>query len=134
MKALEADISAAVAPRLVRIRTLLSQFTAANLARTVSITLQPLYQALDDGRDSLVRAMTDLVRDRAHRLALAGRQLASCSPLDILQRGYAVVSLERTGKVLLSAKGVRRGDGIRVRLARGGLRALTEETHAGEEL
>ena len=134
VRALEADISAAVTPRLVRIRTLLSQFTAANLARTVSITLQPLYQALDDGRDNLVRAMTDLVRDRAHRLALAGRQLASCSPLDILQRGYAVVSLERTGKVLLSAKGVRRGDGIRVRLARGGLRALTEETHAGEEL
>ena len=80
VKALEADISAAVAPRVRRIRTLLSQFTAANLARTVSITLQPLYQALDDGRDSLVRAMTDLVRDRAHRLALAGRQLASCSP------------------------------------------------------
>ncbi len=62
------------------------------------------------------------------------RELASCSPLDILHRGYAVVTLERTGRVLLSPKGVRRGDAIRVRLARGGLRATTEETHAGEEL
>jgi exodeoxyribonuclease VII large subunit len=134
VRALEAEISSALTRRLERVRMLLSQFAPANLARTVGAVLQPLFQALDDGRDGLARAMVDLVRDRAHRLALASRELASCSPLDILQRGYAVVALERTGKVLLSAKGVRRGDALRVRLSRGGLRATTEEVHAGEEL
>jgi exodeoxyribonuclease VII large subunit len=134
VRALESDISSAAGRRLERVRLLLAQFTAANLARTVGAYLQPLFQALDDSRDGLVRAMSDRVRDSAHRLALAARGMASCSPLDILQRGYAVVSLERTRKVLLSAERVRKGDVIRVRLARGGLRATTEETYAGEEL
>jgi exonuclease VII large subunit len=78
--------------------------------------------------------MVDAVNEKARRLELASRELASCSPLDILQRGYAVVSLERTGKVLLSAERVKKGDGIRVRLARGGMRAVAEETYAGEKL
>jgi exodeoxyribonuclease VII large subunit len=134
VRALAAEISTSAGRRLERVRLLLSQFTPANLARTVAAVMQPLFQALDDGRDGLVQATRDVLRDRRHRLELASRQLASCSPLDILQRGYAVVSLERTGKVLLSPKGVRRGDPILVRLARGGLRATTEETHAGEEL
>ena len=87
--ALASDISRDSHARLDRVRLLLSQFTAVNLARTVGIFLQPLYQGLDDGRDELARAMKDLLRDRTHRLALAARELASCSPLDILNRGYA---------------------------------------------
>jgi exodeoxyribonuclease VII large subunit len=132
--ALASEISSQVGRRLDRVRLLLSQFTAANLARTVATYLQPLFQRFDDARDAMARAMHDTLRDRTHRLALASRELASCSPLDILNRGYAVVVLERTRRVLTSPDRVKKGDGLKVRLARGGLRAITEETYAAEKL
>ena len=132
--AMRAEMGSQVGRRLEKVRLLLAQFTERHLARTVAAYLQPIYQRLDDARDSLARAARDTARDRAHRLALASRDLASCSPLAVLERGYAVVALERTGRVLTSAERLRKGDAIRVRLARGGLRALTEETYAGEKL
>lgn len=132
--ALASEISSQLARRLDRVRLLLSQFTSVNLARTVGTYLQPLFQRFDDARDEMARAMQDTLRDRTHRLALASRELASCSPLDILNRGYAVVVLERTRRVLTAPDRVKKGDGLRIRLARGGLRAITEETYAGEEL
>jgi exodeoxyribonuclease VII large subunit len=132
--AIRTEMGTQVGRRLERVRLLLAQFTAAHLARTVAAYLQPIYQRLDDARDSLARAVRETARDRAHRLALASRDLDSCSPLAVLERGYAVVSHERSGRVLTSAHRVRKGDAIRVRLARGGLRALTEETYAGEKL
>jgi exodeoxyribonuclease VII large subunit len=132
--ALASEISSQVGRRLDRVRLLLSQFTAANLARTVATYLQPLFQRFDDARDAMARAMQDTLRDRNHRLALASRELASCSPLDILNRGYAVVVLEHTRRVLTSPERVKKGDSLKIRLARGGLRATTEETYAGEEL
>jgi exodeoxyribonuclease VII large subunit len=131
---LASDIASQIDRRLERVRLLLSQFTTANLARTVGTYLQPFFQRFDDARDGMTRAMSDRVRDRTHRLALASRQLASCSPLDILGRGYAVVSLERTRKVLMSPDRLKKGDALQVRLARGGLRAITEETYAGKDL
>ncbi len=132
--ALGSEISSSFRGRLERVRMLLSQFTGENLARAVRLFLQPVLQRFDEARGELTRAMVDAVQDKAHRLALASRELASCSPLDILDRGYAVVSLERTGRVLLSAQRVKKGDGLRIRLAQGGIRAVTEETHAGEKL
>jgi exodeoxyribonuclease VII large subunit len=132
--AFESEISSSLRRRLERVRLLLSQFTGENLARAVRLFLQPVLQRFDEARGELSRAMVDAVKGKAHRLALASRELASCSPLDILERGYAVVSLERTGRVLLSAERVKKGDGLRIRLARGGLRAVTEETYAGEKL
>jgi exodeoxyribonuclease VII large subunit len=132
--ALESEISSSLRHRLERVRLLLSQFTGENLARAVRLFLQPVLQRFDEARGELSRAMVDAVKGKAHRLALASRELASCSPLDILERGYAVVSLERTGRLLLSAERVKKGDGLRIRLARGGLRAVTEETYAGEKL
>jgi exodeoxyribonuclease VII large subunit len=134
VRALESEISVSLNRRMERVRLLLSQFTGEDLTRAVRLFLQPVFQRFDDARADLSRAMVDAVNEKARRLELASRELASCSPLDILQRGYAVVSLERTGKVLLSAERVKKGDGIRVRLARGGMRAVAEETYAGEKL
>ncbi len=120
--------------RLERVRLLLGPFAPENLERNVRLFLQPRLQRLDDAREELSLGFQGKLAESRHRYELAARELASYSPLEVLQRGYAVVSHGKTGKVLLSAQGVKAGDGLDIRLAQGGMSATVEETHADEKL
>jgi exodeoxyribonuclease VII large subunit len=133
VRSMEAAMESAVRQRLERVRLLLGQFAPENLERNVRLFLQPLAQQLDDAREELMQEMREILVAREHRLELVARELVSYSPLAILSRGYAVVTHERTGKVLLSAEPVARGDGVAIRLAKGGLHAVVEESDAIEK-
>jgi exodeoxyribonuclease VII large subunit len=119
--------------RTERVRLLMAQFAAGNLERNVRLFLQPLSQGADFAREELLQGFRQLLMSRRHRWALASRELASYSPLEILARGYAVVTQEQTGKVLLSPDPVRPGERLSIRLSRGGIRATVEDTHASEK-
>jgi exodeoxyribonuclease VII large subunit len=133
VRALQDGMENELRQRTERVRLLLGQFAPENLERNVRIFLQPLAQRADYAQEELAQGMREILMARQHRFELAARELSSYSPLAILQRGYAVVTLERTGTSLLSPEGVRRGDGVAITLARGGLRATVEETHAGKD-
>jgi exodeoxyribonuclease VII large subunit len=55
--------------------------------------------------------------------ARAAAQLDSLSPLRVLDRGYAVVTMSGTSKVVADSGAVAAGDDIDIRLARGAIRA-----------
>jgi len=131
---LTASLEASLQQRLERIRLLLGQFTAENLERNVRLFLQPYLQRLDDAREGIGLGFSAGLSEARHRYELASRELASYSPLAVLQRGYAVVTHQKTRMVLMSAQGVSAGDGLEIRLAQGGMRAIVEETHADEKL
>lgn len=63
-----------------------------------------------------------LARSRA-RLAERSAKLDALSPLRVLGRGYAIALHEPTGRALLRARDAAVGDGVRLRLAEGTLRA-----------
>jgi len=130
---LTASLEASLQQRLERIRLLLGQFTAENLERNVRLFLQPYLQRLDDAREGIGLGFSAGLSEARHRYELASRELASYSPLAVLQRGYAVVTHQKTRMVLMSAQGVSAGDGLEIRLAQGGMRAIVEETHADEK-
>jgi exodeoxyribonuclease VII large subunit len=133
VRGVQAAMESAIRQRLERIRMLLGQFVPETLMRNVRIFLQPMSQRVDDAREEIIQGYGDILRGMTHRMQLASRELRSCSPLAILERGYAVVTHERTGKVLLSPEGVLEGDSVSVRLARGGVRATVEEAHGVEK-
>jgi len=66
------------------------------------------------------------------RLRLAARTLDSVSPLATLDRGYAIVSDDETGRILTDAAKVRPGSDIRAQLAHGTLQATVNETDTGK--
>jgi exodeoxyribonuclease VII large subunit len=74
----------------------------------------------------LTSATHEAVGNASHRIALAARALDGVSPLATLGRGYAIVQ-DTAGKVLLDTKGVRVGDEIDARLARGRLLGVVKE-------
>jgi exodeoxyribonuclease VII large subunit len=131
---LASAIQGALQGRLERVRLLLGQFAPETLQRNIRLFLQPSLQRLDDAREGLSLGFQGRLAEVRHRCELASREVESCSPLAVLQRGYAVVTHGATGKVLLSPRGVTTGDGLDIRLAQGRMSATVEETHADEKL
>ena len=113
------------ARRLEIVRSRLVQHSPAlgvqrNIARANALT-QRLGNA---GRHSLDRLTV--------RLRLAARALDSVSPLATLERGYAIVSDARSGRILTDAATVMPGQQIRARLAQGELEATVSRNSGGD--
>jgi exodeoxyribonuclease VII large subunit len=67
------------------------------------------------------------------KLSVAAGRLEALSPLRVLARGYAVVTREGETAPLTDAARVAAGDGLRVRLARGRVRARVVSTEVDHE-
>ena len=78
----------------------------------------------------LDRTIREILGRRRSELAQLGAQIAALSPLAVLDRGYAMV---RAGEAIVrDAKQVTAGDRISVRLARGSLDVVVENTRDPE--
>lgn len=65
---------------------------------------------------------------RRSRIAALQRTLQAVSPLQTLERGYAIVTTHPQGHVVRSASEVREGESVKARLAKGSLTAKVEST------
>jgi exodeoxyribonuclease VII large subunit len=120
--------------RLEKVRLILAQFAPDNLERNIKLLLQPSLQRLDEAQEGMSLGLKSMLTETRHRVELASREAESYSPVAVLQRGYAVVTHEKSHSVLLSPQGVTTGDGLDIRLAAGRMRATVEEAHADENL
>ena len=114
--------------RIEEIKLLLRQFTPEHLERNFRILVQPVLLRVDDAKEALVRSLQDRLLEARHKLELSLRELEAGSPLEILKKGYSVVTDEASGRVITGASQTQAGKRIRVRLSRGGLVAGIEET------
>lgn len=87
----------------------------------------PRLRAAQERVGTLGRGLATAVRHRLETLRAhagsAARALHAVSPLATLERGYAIVARAADGAILRDAGQVAPGDGIKVTLARGALRA-----------
>jgi exodeoxyribonuclease VII large subunit len=90
--------------------------------------LQLWQQRQADLARRLDRAMARRQQEAQGRLAALAGQLDLLSPLRTLERGYAIVFAEKTGKAVLDAGTLARGDRLQLRFACGRARATIEET------
>lgn len=67
----------------------------------------------------LQRAANDQLNQQRQRLALASRSLNNVSPLQTLERGYAIALRASDGKAIKAPEEVNSGDKLNIRLARG---------------
>jgi exodeoxyribonuclease VII large subunit len=81
-------------------------------------------------RERLTQALRSRMSALKEGLASAAGKLSTLDPLAILSRGYAVAYLEDARAPLKDAAQVRRGDAVRVRLARGALGTRVTEVEA----
>ena len=76
----------------------------------------------------LDRSMARRQQETEGRLATLAGRLDLLSPLRTLERGYAIAFAEKTGKAVLDAGTLARGDRLQLRFARGRASATVEET------
>jgi exodeoxyribonuclease VII large subunit len=119
------DLSRAARRRLEGVRGRLSPAGMAASASRTRVRLAVGGAALE----TAARARLD---DARRRLGLAAASLDAMSPLAVLGRGYALATDAR-GRVLRSARGVREGESVRVRLAEGSLRCRVEGAEGAVE-
>jgi len=113
--------------RLSHIHLLLKQFTTERLQENFNHLLEPLNIRIDDEKNMLFRAMSDIITEKIHKLELQKNSLEANSPLAILERGYAVVSDAATGKPILVSKNAKPGDKVHIELYKGSLNADVKE-------
>ena len=119
-------IHVVVAQQQLEQRNILQQASSALLRLSPALSVQRSIGRVEQLRQRLATATNKSISDANHRIALLGRALNSVSPLATLDRGYAIVKSEQTGKVLMTANDVAVGDDIRTHLARGELIATVK--------
>ncbi|MDR1933546.1 MAG: exodeoxyribonuclease VII large subunit [Spirochaetales bacterium] len=105
--------------RAEKIRLLLDRFTPDSLEQRLHGLLQPVLFRLDDAKENLILYARSVAAARRGRLNLAATVLESCSPLDILRRGYTVVRLSQSGEVVKHASGLAAGNEILIHFHKG---------------
>jgi exodeoxyribonuclease VII large subunit len=88
--------------------------------------LAELRQALQARTGTLTAAMHAALFQRGARLQQLITHLQALSPLQVLERGYALV-FDSSGNLVKDAQQVSPGDDIRARLAHGEIRATVKE-------
>ena len=76
----------------------------------------------------LVRRMESQIKLQKEKLGGVAKSLDALSPLNVLDRGYSITTSKKTGKAVTSGKQVKKGDTVRIRLAKGQLDATVDET------
>jgi exodeoxyribonuclease VII large subunit len=82
----------------------------------------------DSAYTGCTTAIERQIEDAEKRFGLATASLDALSPLAVLHRGYAIAQRE-DGTLLRDAKSVSIGDSVKVRLAKGRIKATVEDTN-----
>jgi exodeoxyribonuclease VII large subunit len=92
-------------------------------------TLAALGERIGAARRSLDRLALEAVRARRQHLRELARTLHAVSPLEVIGRGYAVITAAATGAVVSSVAQLKLGERLEARLADGSLSCTVDSIH-----
>lgn len=124
---LELRLGRAIEQQLTRHRNRLQQLVLRQQAQRLEPRLHQWQTRVEQLNQQLHRQMQQQLKNQRQRLSEAGRMLHSVSPLNTLERGYAIVS-DEAGKVVHSSEQLQTGDSITTRLAKGEVVSRVEKT------
>ncbi len=111
----------------------LQNFSIRELTRLCTSRLEESMRGSDETRRELERAALDRLTPLRRRLELAGRSLEDASPRAVMERGYARVSLNKTGFSITDSSQLSENDEIKLDFAHGGAEAQITKLHSSRE-
>ena len=124
---LQSRILNSLLDKIEKIHILLNQFTSDNLERNFMQILQPILLRLDDAKETSIFILKDILKDNKHKIELLKAEIEGNSPLSILQKGFAVVTDKKTGKLIKSAKKLKADQLIDIRFEKDKILARVKE-------
>ncbi len=119
--------------RIERVHLLLDRFTRENLEISFRQIIQPVMIRLDDAKEELLLSMKETVNSRKHRIELLKTELTTNSPMEILKKGYSVVTKYTGGRLITSSRQISETEELRIKFFKGSARVLVKEK-SNEEL
>jgi exodeoxyribonuclease VII large subunit len=126
---LERDVRRALESRVLRLDAFARRLAACRPDRTLAAFAGRIGVA----QRSLARLTLEAVRARRQRLRELARTLHAVSPLEVIGRGYAVISVAATGAIVSSVAQLARGDRVEARLTDGSLYCTVDAIRKGFE-
>ena len=120
-------LASAMRQQLLQHRNALQRAAGKLLQQSPALSVQRSIGRLATLRQRLGTSALKALGDASHRIALLGRALNSVSPLATLDRGYAIVQDEASGRVLTRASDIAVGNKVRARLSEGELVATVNK-------
>jgi exodeoxyribonuclease VII large subunit len=130
LRSFRANITDMIYAKLDRINLFVKPFSREELAFRFRLILQPRMLRLDGAKEELVQSLRARIAEIRRRAALAANSLESASPLAVMERGYAFVTVKKTGQILRDASAVDAGENIAIRLLQGSLDAQVLDKRA----
>jgi len=120
------------------LKTRISRLIAANTtavdsisrvinAKSPSAMLDNYEKRFNAAGISIKNAVSAVIESKKQRLISQMNLVSSLNPVNVLMRGYSIVSVG--GRTLLGADGVNIGDTVDIRLHKGGIKAEVKEKH-----
>jgi exodeoxyribonuclease VII large subunit len=128
--ALTRDVRRLLESRALRLDTLARRLAAHRPERTLAALAVRIVVA----RRSLDRLALDALRTRRQRLRELARTLHAVSPLEVIGRGYAVLTAAATGTVVSSVAQIAHGDRVEARLKDGSLVCTVDSIRESSEI
>ncbi|ROQ19844.1 exodeoxyribonuclease VII large subunit [Marinimicrobium koreense] len=126
LDSLELRLRRVMQQRLGQARQRLDNLAARQKAQRPEPQLRQWQTRIEQLRQRLNRQMQQTLKQQRQRLSEAGRLLHGVSPLNTLERGYAIVHND-AGEVIRDAAQVKPGERIRTRVAAGEILSRVEE-------
>ncbi len=114
-----------VQARLESARQRLVSFSYENIKKQLENKLSHTRMQLDFATESLRMGMLNLLGNKKNRYDIALHKIQALSPLNVLDRGYGILSGEN-GNTIKSIKQIKAGDTIKIRLFDGQISAEVE--------
>jgi exodeoxyribonuclease VII large subunit len=126
LDSLELRLRRVMQQRLGQARQRLDNLAARQKAQRPEPQLRQWQTRIEQLRQRLNRQMQQTLKQQRQRLSEAGRLLHGVSPLNTLERGYAIVHND-AGEVIRDSAQVKPGERIRTRVAAGEILSRVEE-------
>lgn len=120
-------ISENLQTRLERIHLLLDRFKPENLENSFRQIIQPFMLRLDDGKETLANQFTNYLTEKKHHIQILKTELMNISPVEIMKKGYSVVTLKENGALITDTGQLEENSFIAIRFAEGSANGRIEE-------
>ena len=113
-----------VSARIVHLKLLIKQFAPENFEHRIRTIELPFLNRLDNAKTALLSNIEEKILDTKRTIQTCVAVLETANPENILNKGYSMVTIKSSGKILKQKDEVSKGEEVEIRLSKGYVEAV----------
>ena len=122
----KSEMTLAIRSRLSLLKEKIRPYSKNEIILHFKRYLDPLTLEIDDIKESLKREMTSMIFLHKHKIELLKKDLVGNSPVEIMKKGYSLVT-DSSGNTVSDSCKTEKGDPLHIRFASGKVKVIVEE-------